>query len=272
MERFLIIPEKGVMMIQREELKLGAQLYTAREYMKTKEQFAAAMMRISAIGYKYAQVSGAADAPWEVIKKASQDSGVEVVLTHVEPERLFSQLDAIIEEHKQFGAKAVGLTQMPKQYPRTAEGFKRFCSDISPVAEKLGENGLVFAYHNHVFEFEKFDNITGIDILLSQTPQDSFKLTFDVFWAQTAGVDPASFISRYAQRIFCTHLRDMTVIDGVPNECEVLEGNMNFSSIIDASLKNGVEYHFAEQDVVRISAFDSLRRSYENLTENLFCK
>lgn len=259
-------------MIQKEDLKLGAQLYTVREYIKTREQFAAVMKRIGAIGYKYVQVSGAGDAPWDVIKKSAEESGVKAVLTHVTPERLFGETDDVIKEHIEMGAEAIGITGMPSQYPVTAEGFKRFADDISPIAEKIKQNGLVFAYHNHRFEFEKFGYEKGIDILISNTPSDAFFLTFDTYHAQSAGADPADFINKHADRIFCTHLRDMTVIDDKPEECEVLDGNMNFDSIIDASMRGGVGYHFVEQNVVRISAFDSLRRSYENLTENLFCK
>ena len=89
--------------------------------------------------------------------------------------------------------------------------------------------------------------------------------TFDVYWAQAAGIDPADYISRHGDRIFATHLKDMTVRGDRVVMTEALTGNINFDAIISASLKAGVKWHMIEQDYVYMDPFDSMRISYENL-------
>jgi sugar phosphate isomerase/epimerase len=50
---------------------------------------------------------------------------------------------------------------------------------------------LIFAYHNHDFEFVPSDGAYLLDRLLDATDPDLVALELDVFWATYAGVDPA---------------------------------------------------------------------------------
>lgn len=245
-----------------DEIILGAQLYTVREYMKTREDFRATMKRIADIGYKYVQVSGAADAPADVIKTAAEETGLSVIITHSPASRILNDTERLIEEHLSYGAKAIGLGSMG--YEHSADGYKKFCEDFMPAAEKIKAAGLRFCYHNHRFEFEQYGGKTGLELILENS-SDALMLTFDTYWAQAGGCDPAKFIAEHGGRIFCTHLKDMTVINDAIAMTEVGDGNMNFDGIIAASKAVGLKYHFVEQDVVRINAFDSMKRSFDNL-------
>ena len=123
----------------------------------------------------------------------------------------------------------------------------------------------VFLYHNHDFEFEKYDGKTAMDILLENTDKDGFKLTFDTYWSQFAGVDPTEFIKNHADRIYVTHLKDMAIINDKKEMTEVCTGIMNFDKILQVSEQNNIIWHFVEQDEVRMDAFDSMKISFDNL-------
>ena len=59
-------------------LKLGAQLYTLREYTKSEDDFAGTIKKVADIGYKYVQVSGiGASISADFIKKVS-DSHIKM--------------------------------------------------------------------------------------------------------------------------------------------------------------------------------------------------
>ena len=246
-------------------LKLGAQLYTVRKYTQTENDFAETMRKIAAIGYKYAQVSGIGGSISPAfIKKAADDNNIKVILTHTSPARIKDETEKVIEEHDIFGCDGIGLGGM-FGHEHTAGGFEKFIEDYSPAIEKIKQSGKVFLYHNHRFEFEKFNGKTGMDILLENTDKDGFKLTFDTYWAQAGGIDPAEFMKKHSGRIFATHLKDMTVISDRQEMTEVCTGNMNFKRILKVSEKNNIIWHFVEQDEVRIDAFESMKISFDNL-------
>ena len=247
------------------ELKLGAQLYTLREYTQNEKDFFETMKKIAAIGYKYVQVSGiGGDITPVMIKKAAEDNGIKVILTHTSAEKIKNETEKVIEEHEIFGCNAIGIGGM-FGHARNKDGYKLFAGDFADAVEKIKKSGKVFLYHNHRFEFEKYDGKTGMDIILENTDKDGFKLTFDTYWAQAGGVDSADFIKKNHSRIFTTHLKDMTVIDDKQEMTEILTGNMNFAEILEVSKKTGILWHFVEQDEVRIDAFESMKISFENL-------
>jgi sugar phosphate isomerase/epimerase len=246
-------------------LKLGAQLYTVRQYTQNEQDFAKTMEKIASIGYKYVQVSGIGGSISPAfINQAAKDNGLGVILTHTSPARIKDETEKVIEEHDIFGCDGIGVGGM-FGHERTADGFLRFAEDFAPAVEKIKRSGKVFLYHNHRFEFEKFDGKTGMDILLENTDEDGFQLTFDTYWAQAGGVDPATFMKKNSERIYATHLKDMTVINDKIEMTEVCTGNMNFKRILKVSEKRDIIWHFVEQDEVRIDAFDSMKISFDNL-------
>ena len=262
-------------------LKLGAQLYTLREYTKTEEDFAGTIKKVADIGYKYVQVSGiGAGISAEFIKKVTEDNGVKVILTHTSLDRIKNETEKVIEEHNIFNCPGVGVGGFGGD--RSADGFKKFAEDIAPAAAKIKAAGKLFLYHNHKFEFERFNGKTGMDIIIDNSDKDAVKFTFDTYWAQAGGIDPVQFIEDYKDNIFATHLKDMTVrndkIETVINGkvtrtaisdniymTEILTGNMNFRKILKVSEENNVLWHFVELDEVYMDAFDSMKISYDNL-------
>jgi len=248
------------------ELKLGAQLYTVRKYTQTEMDFADTIKKIAHIGYKYVQVSGIGSGiTADFIKRVTEDYNIKVILTHTSPERIKNETDKVIEEHEIFNCPGIGIGGMFGT-EKTGDGFKKFADDFAKAVEKIKAAKKVFLYHNHRFEFEKFaENQTGMDILLKNTDKTGFKLTFDTYWAQAGGIDPADFIKKHSGRIFATHLKDMTVINDKSEMTELLTGNMNFARILKVSEKHDVIWHFVEQDEVRMDAFDSMKLSFDNL-------
>jgi len=247
-------------------LKLGAQLYTVRQYTQNEKDFAETIKKIADIGYKYVQVSGiGGDIAPGFIKKVTEDNNIKVILTHTSPERIKNDTEKVIEEHEVFSCEGIGVGGM-FGVERSEDGFKQFAENLAPAIEKIKAAKKVFLYHNHRFEFERYsNNQTGMDILLNNSDKDGFKLTFDTYWAQAGGVDPADFIKNYSERIFVTHLKDMAVINDKAEMTELLTGNMNFARILKVSEKCDILWHFVEQDEVRIDAFDSMKISFDNL-------
>ena len=249
-------------------LKLGAQLYTVREYTQNEKDFADTIKKIAAIGYRCVQVSGIGkDISAGFIRQVTDDYGIKVVLTHTSPERIKNETEKVIEEHEIFKCPGIGVGGMFGT-ERTADGFKQFADNFAPAVEKIKAAKKVFLYHNHDFEFVKYGEYgekTGIDILLENTDKDGFRLTFDTYWAQFAEVDPAGFIEKYKDRIFATHLKDMAVINGKREMTEVCTGIMDFNKILEVSGQNNIIWHFVEQDEVRMDAFDSMKISFDNL-------
>lgn len=249
---------------------LGAQLYTVRDYTHTAEELDATFRKLRQYGYSTVQASGIkADLSPQELAAMARSHELKIVLTHMPYDRFVNDLPGLIADHHTLGCRIAGLGGLPGQF-RNAEGYRVFAQQFSAIADELGKNGLKFSYHNHHFEFEKYNGQFGMDTLVEKTNPDSFLFTLDTYWLQYAGVDPVHWIRKLKGRVEAIHLKDMAVLDDQQVMTEVLDGNLNWPEIFRACEDAGVEWYLVERDAGPTEALESLRISYNNLKKEGF--
>lgn len=248
--------------------RLGAQLYTVRDFCKTPQDITKSFERLHNIGYRCVQVSGTGKIEPKELMAISQEYSLPVVCTHTGWERIIHELDTVIEEHKIFGCNYIGLGAMPAEYRESIEGVKEFIRLSNKAAEEISRAGMRFGYHNHSFEFIKLGGKRIFDILIEETDPAKYMFTLDTYWVQHGGGDVKKYISDLGGRILMLHLKDMGRNAEGPFITEVMEGNMDFEGIVKLSVETGVQYYLVEQDTCPNDPFESMRISFKNLTES----
>lgn len=248
-------------------MKIAAQLYTLRDFLKTPEDIENSLKKVKEIGYDAVQVSGMGSIDPEDLKRIVDREGLTICATHIAFDRLKDDIDRVIEEHQLWDCKYVGLGAMPEEYRKNKDGFLQFIREASIIASKLKENGLQFIYHNHNFEFTTYEDQTGMEILLENTDPGTFNFEIDTYWVQAGGGDPAQWIRNVAGRMEVVHFKDMTVSGWDSIMAEVGEGNLNWERIIQACKDIGVLWVCVEQDICQRDPFESLAISLKNLQE-----
>ena len=244
---------------------IAAQMYTLREFTQTTEDLRSTFQKVSAMGYKAIQISGIGPIDPQLVKEYADEAGLVICATHVPWNRLVNDLEALVAEHKLWNCKYIGLGGLPGEYRTGLDSYREFAKLISEIALKLKEqHGLQFVYHNHDFEFERFDGISGLEVLLTETdPVVGFEL--DLYWVQAGGASPVEWIRKAEGRMQVVHLKDMAIVEGKQVFAEIGEGNMNYVEIIDTCRETGVEWYVVEQDVCRRDPFESLEISFRYL-------
>ena len=252
--------------------QIAAQLFTIRDYTKTREDFAASMARIREIGYRAVQVSQIGDIADADVKRIADDNGLTICNTHASVELLLGDPDAVIRQYALWDCRHVAIGGMPLEYRESEDGFRRFAEIANGIGETLAAAGLTFSYHNHSFEFVRFGALSGLELFFDETDPRYVQAELDTYWLQHGGADPVAWIDRMAGRMPVVHLKDMVILPSpVEGErpqqamAEVGEGNMNFKGILEACQRIGVEWYAVEQDICQRDPFDSLAISYRNL-------
>ncbi|MCL2187909.1 MAG: sugar phosphate isomerase/epimerase [Defluviitaleaceae bacterium] len=245
-------------------MKIGAQLYTVRQFTQTAKDFAETIKKVADIGYRHVQISGIGNLPANEVADICNTNGIDIVLTHTAPDRVRDDILNVIDEHHIMGAKYIGIGSMPAEYERSADGVHHFIEDFTPAINEITAADMKFMYHNHAFEFEKYNNKRMIEYLMDGAPQMGF--TLDTYWVQYAGGAPAAWIRKLKGRIPVIHLKDMAIVEDRQRMCEVMEGNLNWSTIFASTIEGGVEYGMVEQDdCYGRDPFESLKISYDHL-------
>lgn len=252
-------------------MKLAAQLYTLRDFIKTPEDIKKTLEKVKKIGYNSVQFSAMGPIEPSLLKEYVDGIGLDVCATHTPFDRIINETEKVIEEHKLWNCDYIGLGAMAPEYRGSEEKTKNFLDILLPAANKIKDSGLKFVYHNHRFEFEKIGEYTIIEYMINNTQSDVFGILVDTYWAQAGGASPSSFIEKYSDRIDVIHLKDMCVIDDQGVIAEVGEGNMDWIQIGKSSKIANVKYAAVEQDICRRDPFESLEISFNNIKEMGIC-
>ncbi|MRR18491.1 MAG: sugar phosphate isomerase/epimerase [Deltaproteobacteria bacterium] len=247
-------------------MKIGAQLYTVRQYTQTDADIEETFKKIAGIGYTCVQVSGIGKIPPRRLAGISAESGLDIAVTHTDPERVLRDTANVIEEHMLWGCGYVGIGYMPVQYRGSLEGCRTFISDFDQVARMMAHKGIKLVYHNHAFDFERFGGKTVFDVLVEETAPDRWGFIPDTYWITVGGRCPAGQIEALAGRAEICHFKDMAISGGKQVMTPVMEGNMLWEEIFAACLKAGVGCAMVEQDdTYGTDPFEALKISYNNL-------
>ncbi len=249
-------------------MKLGAQLYSVRDFIKTPEDTKETFRKIKKMGYDVVQWSGGGPIDPHVLAEISREFELPIVCTHISFDRLVNETDAVIEEHKLFGCKHIGLGAMPKPYRNGEKDPKLFFEDVKEAVDKIHAAGLTFAFHNHNFDFDNTmqDGEPVLDYMIRTCTDWQFIL--DTYWIQYVNRDVCEYIAKIGKgRLINVHFKDMAD-DAERSICACGDGIMDFASIYRKLQELGcVENILVEQDnaVKKDDPFGEMQKSYNTV-------
>jgi sugar phosphate isomerase/epimerase len=139
---------------------------------------------------------------------------------------------------------------------------------MNEIAQQIRDAGLIFGYHNHDFEFQKWNGVLAFDRIIEECPDLYF--VFDTFWAQAGGANPVTYIRKLKGRIQTIHLKDYRIVNGVRQFAEIGQGNLDWDDILDACHETNIPYAVIEQDDNFLNdPFESLAMSRDFLLEKV---
>lgn len=247
--------------------RIGAQLFTVRDFTQTKEDFEETIRKISGIGYKAVQISAVGNIAPEDMKAICDKYNMKITCTHKSYEDYTERTDEMIDFHKRLGCNIAGLGYL-NTMAKTAADFKPFLDKLNAVSEKLAKAGITFAYHNHHIEFEKLDD--GRTIMEHMIDGGNFSFIVDAYWLAYSGVNPAAFIKKLGKRAEVIHFKDLAIEDGQVTISEIGNGNIDWDDVIAACEAAGSKWALVEQDVCKRDPFESLKISYDYLSKKGF--
>jgi sugar phosphate isomerase/epimerase len=252
-------------------MKIGAQLYTVRDYTRTPRDIEETLRKIKALGFEAIQISGFGPCDVDLLSGWIRELGLEVAGSHV-PWSAVSEGEALkktIAEQKKLGAREFGLGARPGDvFPNSPEGYTRFIKRANEICKQVLDAGLSFGYHNHDFEFEQWNGVRAFDRLIDECP--GLKFVLDTFWVQAGGGDPLAYIKKLEGRITIIHFKDYRIVNRARQFAEVGQGNLDWDRIIPLSRDQKIPYAVIEQDGDYLKdPFDSLAMSREFILKKL---
>jgi sugar phosphate isomerase/epimerase len=236
----------------------GLQMYSVRDLAK--DDFFGSLKRVAEIGYQGLEFAGYFNVAAPKLREVLRELGLYTMGSHIAFERLSTHLEEEIDYLLNLEGDYIICPWLPVHMRDTEKAWQRTASILNHIGYKCRASGIKFGYHHHDFEFMKFNDEYGLDILMNYTDPEVVLLEPDVFWIEYCGLNSLDVIDRYAGRCLAIHLKDQKCHHTLVNT-EVGKGMINFPEIIAQCQKHRISRFIVEQENFEIPVLQSITDS-----------
>lgn len=271
----LAIPSLAFTMNKKE---IGLQLYTLRDELS--KDVKSTIEKVAAAGYTTVETYGFSikDQFWGLspleLKKILDKNELKAISGHYNLGSFLydgnhAELIAAIEAAKVLKSEYLTIPWVDEPFRKNIEDYKKIALRLNEAAKMCKASGLKLAYHNHDFEFQKYDGTTGYEILLKETDKDLVYFELDLYWVVRSGNDPLKLLAANPGRFKMWHVKDMDKINPALNT-EIGSGSIDFKIIFAAAKQSGMQHFFVEQENnYNPNHFESIKTSCDFISKEL---
>ncbi len=190
---------------------LSFQLFSARFEPSLDAKLAA----LTELGYGMVEPYDGLYQDLEALRRGLARYGLHAKTGHFGFGSIREDANRVIDIAKALAVEVVTVSALPKgEREKDLAGWKAVARDLASYTEMFTDAGLRFAWHNHAFEFAVLeDGSMPLDHLLGSSPSILWQV--DIGWVFLGQQDPAALFSKYGDRVFSIHLKDIAS----PSQC-----------------------------------------------------
>ena len=226
---------------------LAVQLYTLRRLSDDMREL---IRVVAAAGYAGVEGGYGPELGAEKLKSVLDEHNLKMVSVHVMPDILETDLKSVVAFQKILDNEVLVVPWISSEhYGDNAESWQKLGERFGKIAQQVKAEGLTLLYHNHSFEFGRYDGKLGLEHLLDSAPDLGLEL--DLGWCQEGGVDPLPLLNKYSGRVRRVHVKDRapegenTDQDGW---ADVGHGVVEWPPLLEAAQAAGAEWFVVEHD------------------------
>ena len=261
--------------------KVGVQLYTVRDSMKT--DFAGTIAKVASVGYKEVEFAGYFNHSPKEVRSILDSNGLTAPSCHVSLDVVQNKWPETIDAAKTVGHSYIVCPYIDEKERKTADGWKHVIETFNKAGEASKKAGIQFGYHNHWWEFGPDASLGGklpYDYLLASTDPNLVVMEMDLGWISVAGQDPLKYFQRYPGRFPMVHVKDFRSTphlapdqiasfhaDKLEKEDMTAPGSgiIDWKRIFSHSDEAGIQHYFLEHDSPK-DPFATLAEGYKYLS------
>lgn len=216
------------------------QLYTLREL---DEPLTETLHRVADTVYEGVEFAGLDGESPAAVADTLADVGLDPVGAHVGLDALRTDYEATVDAYRTLGCDRLVIPSYGEEGFASESAISAAADRLSALADRLADDGFEAHYHNHTYEFARLDSVsdTAYDAFTART-DDKLGLEFDVGLARHGGVDPTTYLDRYAERISLVHLTDTVPDDDDTLHVDLGEGVVDLEACVRAAVDADAEW------------------------------
>ncbi len=265
------------------EKAIGVQLYSVREEIQVHVE--ETLKAVINIGYKRLESFAYRDGKFfnktpREMKKFLADLGATMTGSHTNMRFLPAEGGDFTEQWDGWkknctdtatvGCKWIVQAGYPARQIETIDDVKRLAAQFNQCGAIAKENGLKFAFHNHVEEFHQIDGQIPYDVMIENTDPELVTFQMDTAQLVYGGFKCDDYVRRYPGRFGNWHLKDANP-DG-EGSTEFGKGLVDFEALFAVADIAGLEDYYVEQERYNMTPLEALKYDYDFLVNAPYVK
>lgn len=253
--------------------KISLQMYTLRDYTKSINDLDNTLCKLKDIGFSMLQYSVPLSFDVNEVLRLFESYGIKNDSVFCSCLSLEEKAKDIIKQCELFDTDYIRIDSIPTSLASSAAGYKMFAHYLNEATSEIKKHNKKLLYHFHAFEFIRFGDTTGIEILLAESDPSVVQIIPDTHWIHSGGKSVTDFLTKYKDRYEYVHTKDFAIGEiGATWEARPIEfapvgeGNLDWEPIIKVLKDNNVSSFAIEQDsCYGRNEFDCVKSSFDYL-------
>jgi sugar phosphate isomerase/epimerase len=191
--------------------RVGLELYSVRDAMKADPD--ATLAQVRAMGYNDVEILWSFDnfgrTPQQV-KAALDKEGLRAPSGHIAPEKLLTNWQKSIDDARLVGSEYLIVPSLPDETHLSLDGWKQWADRFNNAGQIANKSGLWLAFHNEPEHMKQVGGKVPLDHFLDNTDPSVVRFQLDVGNMLIGGGDPMKYLTKYRERCWSFHLKDVT--------------------------------------------------------------
>ncbi|HEY3404456.1 MAG TPA: sugar phosphate isomerase/epimerase [Ohtaekwangia sp.] len=253
--KFILLSTFFVLCYSVHAQEIGLQLHSLKNQFT--RDVPATLAKVKSFGVKEVELTETYGLQFPELIKLLAQNQLQVISFGADFERLANFPQSVADDARSYGAKFVVCSWIPHQGDTfSLEDAKKAVTVFNKAGRIMAQNGLLFCYHPHAYEFQSYEKGTYFDYLIKTFDTRYVYLKMDVFWIKQAGQDPLALLKKHSSRWILLNLKDRkkgtknSVTGHADPESSVVlgKGDVGIAEIMKEAKTLGIKHIFIDDE------------------------
>lgn len=211
--------------------RVGLELYAVRKAMRADPERTLAAVRRA--GYSDVELLWSFQnfgRTTQEVRASLANEGLKAPSAHISPTTLTTDWQRSLDTAKQLGHEYLIVPDLPATSEATLDGWRSWADRFNTAGASARKAGIWLAFHNEPNHMKPIDGQVPYDLFVSLLDPAVVRLQFDCGNLTMGGGDAMTYLTRYRDRYWSFHLKD--VLADRSSDTELGKGNVNFAALL----------------------------------------
>lgn len=213
--------------------RIGLELYSVRNEMKKDPE--ATLAAVRAMGYNDVELLWSFnnfDRTPEQVRAALDHVGLHAPSGHIAPEALLKDWQKSVDAARLVGSEYLIVPSLPAETNKSLDAWKLWAERFNNAGQIANKAGLWLAFHNEPDHMKPINGQVPLDLFIQWTDPNVVRHQLDVGNMLLGGGDPMRYLTKYKDRYWSFHLKDVTA--NKKSDTELGKGVFDFKKFLAA--------------------------------------